>query len=128
MALPSNPVRRWYEESRSWTMHLPTYISYRTDCNTYKFRWTVPVELRPLMGGRREIRKSLNTDDKRLALRLARRLAVMLERVNLMTKRSKNQPEGAALTVKLLEKLVDGTVRIEGLEMDPDPAKAEEDR
>ncbi len=109
----------------------PTYIKLRADTQRYSFRYVVPSDIRPLLGGRREVTKALGTEDKRLALRLARRLAATLERytfeLELMAKR-KDDAAKAYLTVKLLERALDGTLRIEGLEMDPDPAKAEEER
>jgi hypothetical protein len=105
------------------------YVYLRPDTGCYAFRWTIPAVLRPLVGDRRDVRKSLQTDDKRTALRLARHLRVVLERatISLMAKRSQEQLVRLH-DLKLFERLINGTVRIEGLTMDPDPARAEEDR
>jgi integrase len=96
-------------------MPLPTYI-YRRQ-HTYFFRWSVPTAVRPMLGGRIEIRRTLGTSDERTALRLARRLTVALERgVDTLMAAGKTPFH---LTVKLFERLIDGTVRLEGLELDP---------
>lgn len=110
-------------------MQSPSYIFRRPESDCYFFRWVVPVELRHILAGRKEIRRSLRTDDKRFALRLARRLAVTLERGKLMLMANhgkENTPPSFYLTLKLFERMADGAIRMEGLEMDPD--KGEEER
>jgi integrase len=113
-------------------MRLVSHITYRRDSKNYAFRWVVPAAIRSLLGGKREVKRSLGTTDKRLALRLARRLAVMLERAAtdiLITMRSNGSTQEAPATylvVKLLERLVDGSIRMEGVQIDP--AKAEEEQ
>ena len=109
------------------------YLFLRPDTGNYFFRWTVPASVRPFLGGRREIKKSLDTTDRRLALRLAQRLAVMLDRAafQLMQTQSTSAPQDGAffdLFAKSIERFVDGTLRIEGFQMRLDPAHAEEDR
>ena len=100
-----------------------THISWRQDTESYTLRYVVPVAVRPLLGGRREITKSLKTEDKRLALRLARRMAAMLDRFTfdlLMTKqRSNSDGPGFSLIIKAIERVLnDGsTLRIEGAEV-----------
>jgi len=108
-------------------MRSASYVYLRPDTGSYAFRWTVPVTLRPLLGGRRDVRKSLNTSDRRTALRVARHLRVMLERATILAM-SQHNKDKRFYDIKLLERLVDGTIRIEGLTMDSDPARAEEDR
>jgi integrase len=107
----------------------PTYIFLRRQTGTFYFRWNIPATVRPLLGGRTEVKRSLDTDDKRLALRLARRLAVMLDRATfqLMQANSSTTAEGPAfcLTIKLFERLVDGTLRMEGVQLDSANAEQE---
>ena len=108
-------------------------VFQRRDTGCFYFRWTIPATIRPILGGRLEIKRSLHTDQRRIALRLARRLSVTLERATsqLMASQlrgiSQDQP-AAYLTIKVLERLMDGSIRMEGVELDPDPAHAEEDR
>ena len=61
-------------------MQPTSYIFRLPESDRYFFRRVVPVELRPMLEGRKEIRRSLNTDDWRLALSWARRLVVSLGR------------------------------------------------
>ncbi len=109
-----------------------SYVFYRKDTGSYFFRWVVPSKVRPFMGGRREVKKSLHTDQRRLALSLARRLSVLLERTTsqFMANRANGNTQDAApasyLFIKLLERTVDGSIRMEGLELDP--AQGEEER
>jgi hypothetical protein len=109
-------------------LHNPTYVFLRRDTGTYFFRWVVPTKVRPLLGGRKEFKRSLSTDDKRLAIRLARRLAVTLDRgtFSLMSQGNDSPPPYFYLTVKLIERMIDGTLKLEGVEIDP--TNAEEDR
>jgi uncharacterized protein DUF6538 len=110
-------------------MRSASYVSFRQDTKSYIFRWVIPASIRQLLGGKREVKRALGTQHRRLALRLARRLAVMLERATaqLMADRICTQEQPAAhLTAKLIERLVDGSLRIEGLELDPQ--HGEEDR
>jgi hypothetical protein len=51
------------------TKQSSSYIFRRPESDCYFFRWVVPVELRHILAGRKEIRRSLRTDDKRFALR-----------------------------------------------------------
>jgi len=107
--------------NREVFMQTPSYVFRRPESDCYFFRWVVPVELRPLLEGRKEIRRSLRTDSKRFALRLARRLALTLEEGTLMFMAKKSQgdtPPSFYLTLKLFERMADGSIRMEGLEMD----------
>jgi hypothetical protein len=108
-------------------MRSASYIYLRPDTGCYAFRWTIPTLLRPLLNGKRDLRKSLQTSDKRVALRLARHLRTLLERATIVAMTAKDK-RIVFQDIKLLEKLVDGTIRIEGLTMDSDPERAEEDR
>jgi integrase len=106
-----------------------SYVFLRRDTGTYYFRWIIPAAVRSILGCKREVKRSLDTEQRRVALRLARRLSVMLEQATsqLMAARiSSTESPAVHLTAKLFERLVDGTVRIEGLELDP--AHGEEDR
>lgn len=108
-------------------MRSASYVYLRPDTGSWAFRWTIPAALRPMLGGKREVRKSLNTSDRRTALRVARHLRVMLERATIpfMAKRDNQDAEGVAyLIIDKLVKLADGSVQIEGLQMDSDPARA----
>ncbi len=58
----------------------PCYLS-RNRHETYYFRIVIPVSIRPLVNGKREIRRSLKTDSRRLALKRARQHAVRFESV-----------------------------------------------
>jgi integrase len=109
-------------------MRLATYIFLRDDSGvpTYFFRWKVPVKVRPLLGGKKELRRSLRTNKRRLALRLAKRLSVLLERGVFELMASREKP-AFHLTVKLFEQLADGGIRLEGLEADPNRLKEEQE-
>ncbi len=74
-------------------MGCPSYVFFRRDTGCYCFRYVVPAELR-LVFGRTEIRRSLRTDNRKLAQRLGRRLSVLVERVKLdaMTRNVKDTP------------------------------------
>lgn len=99
-----------------------SYVFFRQDTSTFYFRWTIPASVRPLLGGRTEIKRSLDTDQRRVALRLARRLSVLLERTTsqlMMAQLTHQEAPVATLTARLIERLVDGSLRIEGLELDP---------
>ena len=61
-------------------MRCASYLSLRKDTGSYVFLWTVPIKVRHLFDGRTELKRSLHTDQRRVALRLARRLSVLLER------------------------------------------------
>ncbi|WP_442777594.1 DUF6538 domain-containing protein [Pseudomonas sp. P14-2025] len=56
----------------------PCYLS-RNRHETYYFRIVIPASIRPLVNGKREIRRSLKTDSRRLALKRARQHAVRFE-------------------------------------------------
>lgn len=58
----------------------PCYLSLNRH-ETYYFRIVIPVSIRPLVDGKREIRRSLKTDSRRLALKRARQHAVRFESV-----------------------------------------------
>lgn len=107
-----------------------SYVFLRRDTGSYFFRWTVPANVRPFLGGRTEIKKSLHTDQRRDAIRLARRLSVLLERATgqLMYEQLRQRQESPCfyLTFNLIERLVDGTIRMEGVQIDP--ANAEDDQ
>jgi hypothetical protein len=104
-------------------MRTASYVFARKDSGSFFFRWVIPSKVRPLLGGRREVKRSLHTDQRRVALRLARRLSVVLERATaqLMASQFNLQQEGPAahLIIQSLERLVDGTLRIEGMQLDP---------
>jgi integrase len=110
-------------------MRHASYVFLRRDTGSYFFRWTIPASVRPLLGGRAELKRSLHTDERRTALRLARRLSVMLERTTaqLMAAQLSQQDSPASyLTIKLLERLVDGSIRMEGVELDPKHAEQDQ--
>ena len=100
-------------------MRSASYVYLRPDSGSWSFRWTIPVALRPMLGGKREVRKSLNTSDRRTALCVARHLRVSLERatIPLMAKRDDQDAEGVpCLIIDKLVKMVDGgSVQIESL-------------
>ncbi|MDY7068719.1 hypothetical protein PsexTeo8_52400 [Pseudomonas extremaustralis] len=56
----------------------PCYLSLNRH-QTYYFRIVIPVLIRPLVNGKREIRRSLKTDSRKLALKRARQHAVRFE-------------------------------------------------
>lgn len=58
----------------------PCYLS-RNRHETYYFRIVIPASIRPLVNGKREIRRSLKTDSRRVALKRARQHAVRFESV-----------------------------------------------
>jgi hypothetical protein len=59
---------------------LPSYLSLNRH-GTYYFRMVIPAPVRELFQGKREIRRSLKTDNQRLAVKRARQRAVRLESV-----------------------------------------------
>lgn len=105
-------------------MPVATYVFRRPDTPCYFFRWTVPVALRPLLGGRKDIKRSLHTDDKKNAIRLARRLAVTLERGAYSLMAKKDEPPTFADIARLIL-TANGTLQMEGVTLDP--AKVEEE-
>src|SRR5688572_12500136 len=110
-------------------MRTASYVFYRKDTGTFFFRWVVPTKVRSALGGRREVKKSLHTDNRRIAVRLARRLSVLLERaVSQIMLSHLGNTEGPAtyLTVKFIEYLADGLVRLEGVELDPKHVEEEQ--
>jgi integrase len=110
-------------------MRSASYVFHRRDTGSYFFRWTIPANARPLLGGRTEIKKSLHTDRRSHAVRLARRLSVLLEGAigQMMYEHlQKKHPPAFHLTIALLERMVDGSIRMEGVETDP--AHADEDK
>ncbi|MCL7462802.1 DUF6538 domain-containing protein [Pseudomonas sp. NW5] len=58
----------------------PSYLT-RNRHGTFYFRMVIPAPLRPLVNGKREVRRSLKTDSQRLALKRARLHAVRFESV-----------------------------------------------
>ena len=56
----------------------PCYLSLNRH-QTYYFRIVIPVPIRPLVNGKREIRRSLKTNSRKLALKRARQHAVRFE-------------------------------------------------
>ena len=102
----------------------PTYIRLRADTGTYAFRWVVAADIRSLLGGRREVTKTLHTEDKRLARRLAAVLDRFTFELEVMAKKKSEQP-GAALILKLIERqLTDGTTERERIyQTSDDPAE-----
>ncbi|MCY1413752.1 hypothetical protein D9M71_291890 [compost metagenome] len=58
----------------------PTYLSQNRH-GTFYFRMVIPASLRPLVNGKREIRRSLRTDSERLALKRARQHAVRFDSI-----------------------------------------------
>lgn len=58
----------------------PSYLT-RNRHGTFYFRMVIPAPLRPLVNGKREVRRSLKTDSERLALKRARQHAVRFESV-----------------------------------------------
>lgn len=73
----------------------PTYLSQNRH-GTFYFRMVIPASLRPLVNGKREIRRSLKTDSERLALKRARQHAArfdsIFDRALRMTERSDYEP------------------------------------
>lgn len=58
----------------------PTYLTQNRH-GTFYFRMVIPALLRPLVNGKREIRRSLKTDSERLALKRARQHAVHFDSI-----------------------------------------------
>lgn len=56
----------------------PSYL-FKNRHGTFYFRIVIPAPLRPLINGKREIRRSLKTDSQRLAIKRARQFAVRYE-------------------------------------------------
>ena len=109
-------------------MRLPTYLYRRPDTGSILFRWGIPAFLRPALGGRREIRRTVPLRDKREALRVARHLSVALDRgVALM---AKQRPSGSGYVMHCLLRYIeqiaaDGTVtRTHEVQIDPDKLEA----
>ncbi|MFL9815478.1 site-specific integrase [Stutzerimonas sp. VN223-3] len=73
----------------------PTYLT-RNRHGTFYFRMVIPATLRPLVNGKREIRRSLKTDSERLALKRARQHAVrfdsIFDRASRMTEHNNYEP------------------------------------
>lgn len=73
----------------------PTYLT-RNRHGTFYFRMVIPTSLRPLVNGKREVRRSLRTDSERLALKRARQHAVhfdsIFDRASRMTDSSDYEP------------------------------------
>ncbi len=110
-------------------MRYVSYVFLRRDTGIYFFRWTIPAKVRHLLGGRTEIKRSLHTDQRRNALRLARRLSVLLERATdqlMFTHLKQQDPPCFHLTISLFERLVDGSIRMEGVQLDPDHAEQDQ--
>lgn len=58
----------------------PTYLTQNRH-GTFYFRMVIPAQLRPLVNGKREIRRSLKTDSERLALKRARQHAARFDSI-----------------------------------------------
>lgn len=58
----------------------PTYLTQNRH-GTFYFRMVIPALLRPLVNGKREIRRSLKTDSERLALKRARQHAARFDSI-----------------------------------------------
>lgn len=58
----------------------PTYLTQNRH-GTFYFRMVIPAQLRPLVNGKREIRRSLKTDSERLALKRARQNAARFDSI-----------------------------------------------
>ncbi|HFK2006787.1 TPA: DUF6538 domain-containing protein [Pseudomonas aeruginosa] len=58
----------------------PTYLTQNRH-GTFYFRMVIPAPLRPLVNGKREIRRSLKTDSARLALKRARQHAARFDSI-----------------------------------------------
>jgi len=73
----------------------PTYLT-RNRHGTFYFRMVIPASLRPLVNGKREVRRSLKTDSERLALKRARQHAVhfdsVFDRASRMTDHNDYEP------------------------------------
>ena len=112
-------------------MSAPSYVFRRRESGVFFFRWRVPASYRDWFEGKQEIKHSLRTTNRGLAVRVARRLLTMLDRDILRRMAAGKNDKGQStwgLSVKLFEQLINGTVRLEGVEMSPDPAHAEEER
>ncbi len=104
-------------------MHTPSYL-LKNSFGIYHLRLAVPKHLRHTVG-KREIKKTLRTGNHREALRKARRLATILQdKFDEMT--FENLHLTKELKVESLKKNADGSVEIQGLEMDPNHPEAEQ--
>ena len=105
-------------------MFIPSYIK-RSRHGLYYFRAVIPMRLRPLFGGRTEIKRSLRTTDRRTARTLARALGISLEQGLDKTERlhMSGGPEdfAQAFSLTMNVDLKRGTIHVE-----TDPDKPEE--
>ncbi len=97
--------------------------------NVFYFRISIPQDLRPYFR-KREIKRSLKTSNRKEALRLAKGLAFRIESAfqELRTVKMPSDdtpPLRTYLTCNKLVKSPDGTVKIDGLELDPDKQEQE---
>ena len=85
----------------------PTYLTLNRH-GTFYFRIAIPIALRSQVNGKREIRRSLKTDSRRLALKLARQHAVRLESVfdRVLRMTAQDEYEPSAEELELLEELL----------------------
>jgi len=83
----------------------PSYLT----CNrhgTYYFRMVIPGPVRPLLNGQREVRRTLYTDSRRLALKRARQHAARFERAFDIVMRAMKETQ-SVLTEAELDELMD---------------------
>lgn len=78
-------------------MHIPTYFFQNLE-SIYYFRMRVPTDLRPIFN-RTELKKSLRTKSKTVALRRCRRYVVATEQVFTSGSTDKNGRQSMQLTV-----------------------------
>lgn len=84
----------------------PSYLT-RNRHGTFYFRMVIPAPLRPLVNGKREVRRSLKTDSQRLALKRARLHAVRFESVfdRVLAVTARNDEELSVSDLEYLEML-----------------------
>ncbi|SEJ33076.1 hypothetical protein SAMN05216201_10770 [Pseudomonas linyingensis] len=84
----------------------PSYLT-RNRHGTFYFRMVIPAPLRPLVNGKREVRRSLKTDSERLALKRARQHAVRFESVfdRVLAVTARNDEELSVSDLEFLELL-----------------------
>ena len=106
----------------------PSYIFRRPESGVWFFRWCPPADHKALFEGRREIRYSLHTDNRALALRIARKLVSALDRSILLRMAASENGKGKSawhLLLNLTKHAVDGTTQ--SLEARTDPNANQDD-
>jgi len=102
--------------------HAPSYL-LKNSFGIYHLRLAVPKHLRYVVG-KREIKKTLRTGNRREALRKARRLATILQdRFDEMT--FDNSILGKNLEFESIKTKSDGTREVTGVKLDPDNLEAD---